>query len=193
MPARFFWSSSASTSGRSGSAASRRTASSSSQPRPEHVGAEVAEQPGSSAVATSSSTGMPQGVRRRAVGLQHQPHLVVEGAREDLARADDLPGAVHLEVRVQREAAREAGQHVLAVGVERGDLAPGQVGRRVLGDAEVRAHDGAADELLAHPLGGLPDAVTLGHASIVPRSGVRRAVSQDEPALRPVPGAPARR
>jgi hypothetical protein len=47
---------------------------------------------------------MPQRVRRRAVGLQHQPHLVVERPGQRLAGTDDLPGAVHLEVRVQRDA-----------------------------------------------------------------------------------------
>ena len=58
------------------------------------------------------------------VGAQDQPDLVVEVAGEDLARPDDLPRAVHLEVGVQREAAREAGEHVLAVGVEGRDTCP---------------------------------------------------------------------
>ena len=38
-------------------------------------------------------------------------------------------------------------------------------------DSLLAAHDGATDQLPAHPLRGLVDAVTLRHASIVPREG----------------------
>ena len=63
---------------------------------------------------------------------------------------------------------REAGQHVLAVRVERRHDLPRQVGRGVLRDAEVGRDDGAPDQLLAQATGGLPDAVTLRHPVILP-------------------------
>ena len=138
MPARFFWSSSASTSGRSGSA--RQPAHGLVLvPAPARAGPARGGRRtrSSSAVRSSSSTGMR---RAYAVGPSVRRTSRTSSSRSrgrHLARADDLPGAVHLEVGVQRQPAREAGEHVLAVGVERRDDLPRQVGRRVLRDAEV--------------------------------------------------------
>ena len=77
----------------------------------------------SRAVSTSSSTGMRSAYavgRRRCAG---QPDRRRSRAGRRLPGPSHLPGAVHPEVGVQRQPAAEAGQHVLAVGVERRDRA----------------------------------------------------------------------
>ena len=133
----------------------------------------------SSAVRSSSSTGMR---RAYAVGPSVRRTSRTSSSR---SRGSTLPGPTTCqEPSISKwvcsvSAAREAGEHVLAVGVEGRDDLPRQVGRRVLRHPEVGRHDRAAHQLLAQAPGGLPDAVTLRHASILPRQRAAHPAGDD--------------
>ncbi len=117
--------------------------------RPEQVRAEMADDARprprcAPARAPASAARTRSGRRWRAPG---GPRRRSE-RRQRLARPDDLPGAVHLEVRVQGQPRREAGQHVLAAGVEGGDQAR-RTGRpwRGWGTRKSERTHGAPDQL----------------------------------------------
>ena len=89
-------------------------------------------------------------------------------SRRPLARGDDPPVALHLEVRVDGQAAVGADQQVLAARDGLGDELAGEVDGRVPGHAEVAAGQHLPGEGSVQALGGGPDDVTFGHGSSLP-------------------------
>ena len=129
-----------------------RTASSAVPVRPEHVRPEVPDDRvlvgGRQQVDDRQpvADGLP---RRR---LEHRPHLPLRPAGPAVAGPVEVPGAVHPEVRVQRQPARQPGQQVLAARHDLEHRLPGQVDRRQRRHPEVAAHQHVPGQRLVQPL-----------------------------------------
>ena len=127
---------------------------------------------------------------------QHEPG----GARGAAAAAglEHAPGARHPEVRVDRQAALEAQEQVLAVGVDRAHGLAGEALRpAVAGEARMRRRELVGDMALEHRAdapGGVVDRVALGHAFSVRRASVppvnRRSTGDAPPSPPPVAPRP---
>ena len=164
IPARQGWSSSASSTGRSGSASSRRTASSGSQSGPSRSGPRwpTTLVLGARGPARRCRARSRRPTRRRC---EHDPRLVGRPP-PPLAGVVDLPGALHLQVGVQGSALRvDPGEQVLAARERLHDGAAGQVGRGERGHAEVGARSAPARPAPGRGACGPPDGVALGHGA----------------------------
>ena len=101
---------------------------------------------------------------------QDQPDPVV--ARRIAARRADPPRPVHAQVRVHRDAAVHPGQQVLAAGHRLDHPPPGQVGRRIPGDAKVAAGQHLPGQRVMQLPRRPPHHVTLGHPASMPPAAV---------------------
>jgi hypothetical protein len=87
----------------------------------------------------------------------------------------DLPGAVHSEMRVQRELIAEPKQLVLAARDHLAYANAGQIGCRQGGHPEFGSGQHAAGKHLVQPLACPPDRISLRHGLIVPCGSKPRA------------------
>jgi hypothetical protein len=87
----------------------------------------------------------------------------------------DLPGAVHSEVRVQRELIVEPKELVLAARDHLAHTNAGQIGSRQGGYPEFGSGQHAAGEHLVQPLACPPNRISLRHGLIVPWCSKPRA------------------
>ena len=103
--------------------------------------------------------------------LEHHPHLVAGPAPPPLAGPVEVPRPVHLEVRVQGQVGADPGQQVLAAADHLLHGLAGQVHGGQLGHPEVGPGQGAAGQRVVHAPRRQPDRVTLGHVTMLSRSG----------------------
>jgi len=108
-----------------------------------------------------------------------------------LARAclPDHPGAVHTQVGVQRPAAVEPGQDVLAAGDRLGDGHAGQPRGRDAGPAQIGGQQSPSREGVVQAVRGAPDRVALRHRL---SSSAEHQPARGEPEASPLEGVSER-
>ncbi|GAA3042103.1 hypothetical protein GCM10020000_21260 [Streptomyces olivoverticillatus] len=139
----------------------------------QQVGPEVADDGGLVGGAQEVQRGQAVADGGVGGGGQEGPDLMLRAAALPLTGGVDPPGAVHPEVRVERQPALDAGQQVLAARHDLGDGAAAEIDGGELGHPQVTADERLSRERTVKVARGAPDGVSFGHeASIQP---VRRA------------------
>ena len=98
---------------------------------------------------------------------QYHPDLVIRPAPA-LSRTVNVPGALHLEMRVERDVAFDPRQQMLSEAGHLQHPAPDEIRRRVLRHPEVGTHQRLAGQRLIQASPGQPYRVPFWHPSMVP-------------------------